>query len=115
MLFPAAHTRHALAKERARTYTFAVPDYNYFQRPHKGRYDLRGAMTEYAPATITLILQPTGGTQVIPRPKTVRQLLNKLDIRPTTALVIRGKELLTPDRRIETGETIIVRSVISSG
>ncbi len=51
----------------------------------------------------------------MPRPKTVSQLLARLGIRQGTALVIREGELLTPDRRIENGETIIVRSVVSQG
>ena len=67
------------------------------------------------PATITVILEPTGGTRTIPRPKTVLQLCNRLQVRRGTALVIRNGELLTPDRRIETGDTITVRSVISRG
>ena len=69
----------------------------------------------HPPATITLVLEPTGGTREIPRPKTVTQLLNKLGIRQGTALVIRDGELLTPDRRIETGDTVTVRSVVSRG
>lgn len=69
----------------------------------------------HPPATITVILEPTGGTKEIPRPKTVTQLLNKLGVRQGTALVIRDKELLTQDRRIEAGDTITVRSVVSRG
>ena len=67
------------------------------------------------PAAITVILEPTGGKKEIARPKTVSQLLGQLGIRQGTALVIREGELLTPDRRIETGETITVRSVVSRG
>lgn len=70
---------------------------------------------KYPPAVITVILEPTGGTQEIPRPKTVAQLLDRLKIRRGTALVIREGELLTPDRRVEPGETITVRSVVSRG
>lgn len=69
----------------------------------------------FPPAVITVILEPTGGTREIPRPKTVTQLLNRLEIRPGTALVIRNGELLTPDRRIETGDTITIRTVMSRG
>ena len=69
----------------------------------------------YPPATITVVLEPTGGTREIPRPKTVTQLLNRLGVRQGTALVIREGELLTPDRRIATGETVTVRSVVSRG
>lgn len=69
----------------------------------------------YAPATITLTLEPDGRNESVPRPKTVTQLLNRLGIRPTEALVIRGKELLTPDRRIFSGDAITVRTVVSRG
>ena len=72
-------------------------------------------MRESLPATITLVLEPTGGTKERPRPKTAQQLLNQLGIRQCTALVIRGGELLTPDRRIEPGDTVTVRSVVSRG
>jgi hypothetical protein len=51
----------------------------------------------------------------MPRPKTVAQLLAKLGQRPASTLVIREGELLTPDRRVEIGDTIIVRSVVSRG
>ncbi len=67
----------------------------------------------FSPATITVVLEPTGGPREIPRPKTVAQLLNRLAVRQGTALVIRDGELLTPDRRIEPGDTITVRSVVS--
>ncbi|CAK7017174.1 MAG: hypothetical protein DELT_02285 [Desulfovibrio sp.] len=71
--------------------------------------------TTYPPATITLVLEPDGKTVEFPRPKTVTQLLNKLGVKQCTALVIRDGELLTPDRRIETGDTITVRGVVSRG
>lgn len=64
---------------------------------------------------ITVTLEPAGGTREMPRPKTVYQLLERLQIRQGTALVIREGELLTPDRHIETGESITVRSVVSRG
>lgn len=71
---------------------------------------------EYRPApVITVVLEPTGGTQEMPRPKTVAQLLAKLGQCPATTLVIREGELLTPDRRVEVGDTITVRSVVSRG
>lgn len=64
---------------------------------------------------VTVVLEPAGETREIPRPKTVAQLLAKLGQRPTATLVIREGELLTPDRRVEVGDTIIVRSVVSRG
>lgn len=66
-------------------------------------------------AAITLILEPTGGTKTVPRPKTVYQLLDRLAIRHGSALIIRDGELLTPDRSIKAGDTITVRSVVSRG
>lgn len=69
----------------------------------------------YAPATVTVLLQPQEKTRVLPRPKTVRQLLAVLEMREETALVAREGELLTPDRRIYTGDSLLVRTVVSSG
>ncbi|MEG2172117.1 MAG: hypothetical protein RRY29_02515 [Desulfovibrionaceae bacterium] len=69
----------------------------------------------FAPATVTVLLQPQEKTLVLKRPKTARQLLAALDLREETALVAREGELLTPDRRIYTGDTLLVRKVVSSG
>lgn len=77
--------------------------------------DNDAAKTPFSPATITVLLEPECVTKDIPRPKTVTQLLNKLGIRQGEALVARNGELLTPDRRIETGDSILVRKVISRG
>ncbi len=65
--------------------------------------------------TITLTRQPTGGTEVIPRPKTVRQLLDRLGFLEETALVIRDGTLLTPDLAILPDDHITVRSITSRG
>ncbi len=46
---------------------------------------------------------------------TVLQLLNKLELRHTDALVIRDGELLTQDRKVEKDDKITVRTVISVG
>lgn len=70
---------------------------------------------QYPKPTITVTFEPVGGTQDIPRPRTVAQLCNRLGIRQGTALIIRNGELLTPDRRIETGDAITVASVVSQG
>ena len=64
---------------------------------------------------ITVLLQPQGKSITIPRPKTVQQLLRKLDIKAGTALVIRDGGLLTQDRHIQPGDCITVRIVTSSG
>lgn len=68
-----------------------------------------------SPPEITVCLQPQGKTFAMPRPKTVQQLLRKLDIRRGTALVIRDGGLLTDDREILPGDSITVRIVTSSG
>lgn len=68
-----------------------------------------------APPEITVLLQPEDREISLLRPKTVLQLLRKLDIRRGTALVIREGALLTEDRQILPGERIIVRRVTSSG
>jgi sulfur carrier protein len=70
---------------------------------------------EYTPPQITVLLQPQNKELHLPRPKSVRQLLHKLDIRPGTALVIRDNGLLTDDREILPGDSITVRLVTSSG
>ena len=69
----------------------------------------------YSAPEITVLLQPEGREFAMPRPKTVLQLLKKLDIRCGTALVIRDGGLLTQDRQILPGEHITVRIVTSSG
>lgn len=76
-------------------------------RPNGGR--------PFAKPTITLILEPVGGTKTVPRPKTVRQLLDSLNHLEETALVIRDGRLLTPDLAIHPGDTVTVRSIISHG
>ena len=72
--------------------------------------------SEYTPPpSITVHLEPQGQTLTLPRHKTVRQLLHKLSIRESTALVIRDGGLLTQDRAILAGDTITIRTVVSSG
>jgi len=50
-----------------------------------------------------------------PKINTVLQLLQKLDLRVNDALVIRDGELLTPDRRVQAGDHLTVRPVVSRG
>jgi len=64
---------------------------------------------------VTVVLQPGGERIEFPRLNTVTQLLGKLKLKHTDVLVIRGRELLTPDRRIGPDDALIVRSVISRG
>jgi sulfur carrier protein ThiS len=51
----------------------------------------------------------------LPNANTARQLLNRLGLSPTEALVIRGDELLTSDRALAHGDVITVRTVGSRG
>ncbi len=70
---------------------------------------------DYTPPHITVLLQPEGREFALPRPKTVLQLLRKLEIRRGAALVIRNGGLLTEDRQVLPGDHITVRLVTSSG
>lgn len=69
----------------------------------------------HTPAVVTVLLQPEDITLTLPRPKTARQLLHALSLREETALIAREGELLTPDRRIYPGDSLLVRKVTSSG
>ena len=70
---------------------------------------------QYSPPEITVVLQPEEKRFALPRPKTVLQLLHKLNIKPGSALIIRDQGLLTPDREILPNDVITVRIVTSSG
>jgi sulfur carrier protein len=48
-------------------------------------------------------------------PKTVVVLLQELDIVPESVLVIRNKTLMTRDERVDDGDEIEVRPVLSGG
>jgi sulfur carrier protein len=64
---------------------------------------------------ITVRIEPRDQTMEFRRLNTTLQLLNKLGLSRTDALVIRDGELLTPDRRIRQGDEITVRIVASGG
>jgi len=64
---------------------------------------------------ITVTIVPEGRILTFPKIRTVLQLLEQLDLRVNDALIIRGDELLTPDRRLDDGDQITVRPVISRG
>lgn len=64
---------------------------------------------------ITIRIEPEGTELSYPRINTVLQLLNKLKLRPTAALVIRDGGLLTPDLRLYPGDDITVWLVGSRG
>lgn len=71
----------------------------------------------YEVPELTVLLQPEEQRVVIPRHKvkTVGNLLAYLGLRPCTALVARGRELLTPDRHTRANDELLVRKVTSSG
>lgn len=64
---------------------------------------------------ISVHLLPNDQWLALPWKKTAAQLLHALDLEEETALVARGRELLTPDRHIWPGEEIMVRIVTSRG
>ncbi len=64
---------------------------------------------------VTVHVEPDGETLTFARLNTVLQLLNKLGLRPTQALVIRGRDLLTQDMPVGRDDEITVRKVISTG
>lgn len=47
--------------------------------------------------------------------RTVRDLLERLQLNPETVLVVRGAELLTRDARLEEDDEVEVRPVVSGG
>lgn len=64
---------------------------------------------------ITVRLEPEGRELQFTKIKSVLKLLETLRLGLNSALVVRSGELLTPDRRLEPGDTIIVRRVGSRG
>lgn len=70
-------------------------------------------MGEFKPVRVTM--EREGEVLEFPRLNTARQLLNKLGLAGDEALVIRGGELLTPDRKLDRGDEITVRTVVSRG
>jgi len=64
---------------------------------------------------ITVHLEPEGQTLTFDTLNTVLQLLHKVGKRQSQALVIRGDELLTQDRKLRYGDVLLVRSVTSRG
>ena len=64
---------------------------------------------------ITIYMDPGDRKMTIPWPKTVGQLLKKLELQEGTALVARDGKLLTPDRHIWPDDAIYIRIVISRG
>ena len=66
---------------------------------------------------IQVLLQPEEKKINLPRhqAKNAAALLRTLGLKPGTALIIRDGILLTPDVQIFPGQSVIVRTVMSSG
>lgn len=64
---------------------------------------------------ITVRLTPGDKVVTFDRLNTVLQLLNKLGLGMTDALVARDGVLLTPDRKLRRGDELAVRVVVSRG
>ncbi len=64
---------------------------------------------------ITVHVEPDNETMTFDRHNTVLMLQKRLGLRVNDALIIRGTTLLTPDSRLEDGDEIRVRKVISRG
>ncbi|WP_285907509.1 hypothetical protein [Pseudodesulfovibrio pelocollis] len=64
---------------------------------------------------ITIHLEPDNEVIELHGTKTVLAVLNRLKLRSTMAIVARDGQLLTPDRRLNPGETLMVRKVTSAG
>lgn len=64
---------------------------------------------------ITVFVEPDNETHTFERHNTVLMLQKHLGLRVNDALIIRGGTLLTPDSRLEDGDEIRVRKVISRG
>jgi len=64
---------------------------------------------------ITVTVSSKDHPATFPNIKTVWQLLQKFDLRVNDALIIRGDELLTPDRHLRDGDHITIRQVTSRG
>ena len=60
-------------------------------------------------------LNPQGRQIEVDGVSRVDQLLRRLEILPGTVLVIRGEHLLTEDARLDAGDEIELRSVVSGG
>ena len=61
-----------------------------------------------------LLQHPRRETE-IKGPKTVGQLLKRLNLLPEAVLVLRGDELITEDEALKEEDTIEIRPVISGG
>jgi len=71
---------------------------------------------QYKEARMVIVhVEPDNQTLSLTRFNTVLMLQRQLGLRVNDALIIRGAELLTPDRHLNDGDEILVRKVTSSG
>ncbi|GAB6126280.1 hypothetical protein [Humidesulfovibrio idahonensis] len=64
---------------------------------------------------IIVSVEPDNKTLTFQRHNTVLMLQKALGLRVNDALIIRGDQLLTPDSRLNDGDEILVRKVMSTG
>jgi sulfur carrier protein len=64
---------------------------------------------------ITVYVEPENETLTFVRHSTVLRLQDQMGLRVNDALVIRGDMLLTPDDRLNDGDEIRIRKVMSTG
>lgn len=64
---------------------------------------------------VTVHLEPDGKVVELANTKSVLAVLNRLQLRSTMAIVVRDGELLTSDRKLHNGDTLMVRKVTSAG
>jgi sulfur carrier protein len=62
-----------------------------------------------------LLRNPRRELDVQPAPRTVAQLLTRLDVIPESVLVIRNDTLATPDEHLADDDVIEIRPVMSGG
>jgi sulfur carrier protein len=66
-------------------------------------------------AMITVFVEPDNETLTFARHSTVLRLQEQMGLRVNDALVICGDKLLTPDDRLNDGDQIRIRKVMSTG
>lgn len=64
---------------------------------------------------VTVHLEPDGEVIEMHKLRSVLAVLNRLKLRSTMAIVVRDGELLTTDRKLYNGDTVMVRKVTSAG
>ena len=62
-----------------------------------------------------MCLNPQGRQLDVDGVSRVEDLLRRLEILPGTVLVIRGDQLLTDDARLDAGDELELRAVVSGG